>query len=87
MFQYGAGFCPFSIESLGIGLWLVSRLDSESIALKSMTFTGTILDQALRNVSEQSSVKLWEYNAKSILRRIALEHDLAFWDVCFFFFG
>ena len=71
---------PISVESLGY--WTPASLKTlKTIALKTTTFFGTTLNQALRNLSEQLSVKLWEYNAKLILRRIALEHDLAFGDV------
>ena len=55
----------------------------KTIALKTTTFIETTLNQGLRSLSEQLSVKLWEYNAKLILRIITLEHDLAFWDVFF----
>ena len=78
--QCVADFFPISIESLGY--WTPASLKTlKTIALKTTTFSETTLNQALRNLSEQLSVKLCEYNAKLILRRIALEYGLAFGDV------
>ena len=82
--QCGADFFHISIESFKY--WTPASVKTlKTIALKITTFSGTTFNQDLRNLSEQLSVELWEYNAKSILRRIALEHDHAFGDTFFFF--
>ena len=77
--RYGADFFPISIESFGY--WTPASLKTlKSTAVKSTMFTGTTLNQALQNFSEQLLGVQCEVN----LRRTALEHDLAFWDVVFF---
>ena len=63
MTQCGADVFPGHLYR-SLGYWTSARTKTlKTIALKSMTFFETTLNQALQNLSEQLSVKLCEYNA------------------------
>ena len=58
----GGQFFPLALETLGY--WTPSTLKTlKIIASKTTTCNTTSLSQAFQNLMEQSSVKLWTFNA------------------------
>ena len=68
---------PTVVESLEY--WTPASL--KTLALKTTTFTGIGTSQALQNLLEQLSIKIWQHNTKLILRRVAIESDVSFGDI------
>ena len=62
--------------------WTPATLKTlKTITLKTTMFTGIGNSQAFQNILEQLSIKLWQYNAKLILRMVASESDVSLGDI------
>ena len=71
----GCLFYPLVVESLGT--WSSSSLETlQIIARKSTFMTDRTLSKALRNLHEQLSVRLWQYNSRMITDRLNVGTDI-----------
>ena len=78
----GSIFHPLVCESLG--LWSQHSLEVLKTIARRLSFKRNLtVSQAVGNIHEQLSVKLWLHNAKMILHRLALDcTDMFFWIMC-----
>ena len=68
----GSIFHPLVCESLG--LWSPHSLEVVKTIARRLSFKRNLtVSQAVRDIDEQLSVKLWLYNAKMIWHRLALD--------------
>ena len=57
-----------------LGLWSPHRLEVLKTIARRLSFKRNLtVSQAVRDIHEQLSVKLWLYNAKMIFHRLALD--------------
>ena len=69
--SYGSFFYPLVVESYGV--WAAHSLEVlRSIVKKSPLSSGLSLSQASRQLHEQLSVSLWQYNSRIISDRLDL---------------
>ena len=67
----GGLFYPLIVETYGV--WSAHSLEVlKSITKKSSLFNGLTFSKTLCNLHEQLSCRLWQYNAKLILDKLAL---------------
>ena len=64
------------------GFWTQASLQTlRTIAAKTTTYDGIDLQQAFSNLLQQLSVRLWQHNARMIIRRYLLETEFDMWDL------
>ena len=76
----GGQFFPLAVESFGF--WTPASLQTlRTIVAKTTTYNGIGLQQAFSNLLQQLSVRLWQHNARMIIRRCLLETEFDMWDL------
>ena len=78
----GSIFHPLVCKSLG--MWSPHSLEVLKTIARRLSFKRNLtVSQAVSNIQEQLSVKLWLHNAKTILHRLALDcTDMFFGTMC-----
>ena len=69
----GCMFFPLAVETLGVTVWSPNSLETlKIIARRTILSTGKTVSKAISNLHQQLSVRLWQYNARMILERLAI---------------
>ena len=64
-------FFPLAVETLGV--WSPNSLETlKIIARRTILSTGKTVSKAISNLHQQLSARLWQYNTRMILERLAI---------------
>ena len=77
----GGQFFPRSGSGIFWFLDACKSSDFENHCSQTMTYNGIGLQQAFSNLLQQLSVRLWQHNARMIIRRCLLETEFDMWDL------
>ena len=78
--ESGGDLHPLAVETFGV--WAAPSLDIlHQVASRAATFSGLPIHRAFRNLLQQLSVTLWQFNARLLRHRLVLAEDVAGWDL------
>ena len=63
-------FFPLAVETFGV--WSANSLETLKRIARTILTTGRTVSKAISNVHQQLSVRLWQYNVRIILERLAI---------------
>ena len=70
MERTGCMFFPLVVETLGV--WSPNSLKTLKRIARTILSTRKTVSKAISNLHQQFSVRLWQYNARMILERLAI---------------